>query len=549
MQRQVRSLILIGALTAAPGAGAASKGATLLPGLGHLHHPIATKSAEAQRFFDQGLSLVYSFNHEEAVRSFERAAKLDPNAPMPLWGVALALGPNINMAVDSASEKAAFDAVREAAALAAADGIPASERAYVGALAKRYSDAPDADLGRLARDYTRTMGEVVHAYPDDLDAATLYAESIMDLNPWKHWSLDGEPAEGTLEIVAVLESVLKRDPDHLGANHYYIHAIEASPHPEKALPCAARLAALAPGAGHIVHMPSHVYARTGDYMDAVKSNRAAAEVDRAYIRTTGAAGMYPLMYYSHNLHFLSSAACMTGRYAEARTAAGQLLVNIKPALGIDPMPADLLAYIEVFESTPNFVALRFRRWDDVLKSPKPDAKFPVANALWHFSRGLAQAGKGNPRAAEDERRAYLEARRVVPDDAGFGQNRAGVILDTAGRLLDGSIAEAQGNKDDAIEALEKAVAAEDKVAYDEPPNWYYPIRETLGGALLRYKRPQEAETVFRVDLDRNPRNPRSLFGLWKSLLAQERPEDAAWVKRQLDTAWKNAEVRLRVEDL
>jgi tetratricopeptide (TPR) repeat protein len=281
------------------------KPASLMTGLGSHHHPVATGNAEAQRFFDQGLTLVYAFNHEEAIRSFKRAAELDPQLAMAHWGIALALGPNINLDVDPAREKAAYEAVRKALSMSAK--APENERAYIEALAKRYSIEPGADLKRLAVDYKNAMGELSKRYPDDLDAATLYAESMMNLRPWQLWSKDGLPAEGTLEIVAVLESVLKRNPNHIGAIHYYIHAVEASPNPEKALHYVAKLPAQVPAAGHLVHMPAHIYVRTGDYESAAQSNQEAAEADQTYIRMSGAQGVYPLMYYNHNLHFLAHA--------------------------------------------------------------------------------------------------------------------------------------------------------------------------------------------------------------------------------------------------
>ena len=278
------------------------KPATLMSGLGSVHHPVSTSNAEAQRFFDQGLALVYAFNHDEAVRSFKRAAELDPKLAMAWWGVGLALGPNINLPVDPEHEKAAYDAVQKAVALSA--GASENERAYIGALAKRYSVDPKADLGKLDADFKHAMGELVKMYPDDLDVATLYAESAMDLRPWKLWSLDGKPAPGTEEIIAILESVLRRNPDHPGAIHYYIHAVEASPNPERALVYAPKLGSLMPGAGHLVHMPAHIFMLTGNYRAAAIANERAAAVDEAYFRRRQSKGtFYPIGYYTHNLFF------------------------------------------------------------------------------------------------------------------------------------------------------------------------------------------------------------------------------------------------------
>ncbi|MBI3795370.1 MAG: hypothetical protein HY268_00160 [Deltaproteobacteria bacterium] len=518
-----------------------AKPAALMSGLGQHHHPITTTNPEAQRFFDQGFALVYGFNHDEAVRSFQRAAELDPQAAMPWWGIALALGPNINLDVDPAREKAAYEAVEKAQTLAVKG--PENERAYINTLAKRYSIEPKADLKKLAVDYKNAMGELVKRYPDDLDAATLYAESAMDLRPWQLWTLDGKPAPGTQEIVAVLESVLARDPYHPGANHYYIHALEASPHPEHALPSAARLETLVPAAGHLVHMPSHIYIRTGDYTASAKSNAAAAEVDRTYIHDNDVQGVYPLMYYSHNLHFLSVSQAMAGRFADAKQAADQLAELVAPAVKEMPM-------VEMFLPIPTFVLLRFQRWNDVLQVPAPDPSLPVTNLMWHFSRSLAYAATGDIPNAESEWKAFSSAEKVIPADALFSAtNKAGPVLPLAEAVLDAKIAMAKGQKKQAIAYWRKAVAAQDALAYDEPPAWYYPVRESLGGALLMDGQYQEAEKVFRADLHRTPRNGRSLFGLLAALKAQKKTADAEWVQKALAAAWQNADSQLRPEDL
>jgi hypothetical protein len=307
-----------------------TKPATLMDGYGELHHPVSTRNPEAQRFFEQGLKLVYAFNHEEAVRSFQRAAELDPDCAMAYWGVALALGPNINADVDPEREKLAYESIQKAVGLAAKMSEP--ERAYIEAMAKRYSNDPKADLKKLNLDYKNAMAELVKRYPDDLDAATFYAESLMLLRPWQYWSADGKPAEGTLELVAVLEAVLKRNPDHIGANHFYIHAVEASLHPEWALPSAQRLKVLTPAAGHLVHMPAHIDIRTGNYEAAARANVYAAEADREFFKTAGTQSMYAMMYYSHNLHFLTIANCMQGRFTDGRRAASQLEAHLKQYL-------------------------------------------------------------------------------------------------------------------------------------------------------------------------------------------------------------------------
>ncbi len=388
---------------------ASDKPATAMAGMGNHHHPIATTSVEAQRFFDQGLTLIYAFNHDEAVRSFKRAAALDPEAPMPLWGIALAVGPNYNLDVDPEREKAAYEAIQKARALAAK--APANERAYVDALASRYTNDSKADLKKLAVDYKNAMRDLVKRYPDDLDAATIYAESMMDLRPWNLWTLDGKPAEDTQEIIAVLQSVLARDPQHVGANHYYVHAIEASPHPEQALTSAQRLETLVPNAGHLVHMPAHIYERTGDYAGAARANEVAANVDRAYLKSTGMpGGMYGMMYYSHNLHFLAMAASMEGNFAQARNASDQLVANVGP--GVKEMPM-----LEWFLPMPTYMLARFGHWDEILNLPDPGPSLGIATATWHYARGLAYCAKGDPAKARAERDALDAGIQKQPADA------------------------------------------------------------------------------------------------------------------------------------
>jgi hypothetical protein len=510
------------------------KQATLVPGMGRLHHAIATKSTDAQKFFDQGLTLVYGFNHDEAIRSFRRAAELDPASPMPHWGIALALGPNINLDVDSERELAAYEEAQRAKALAA--NAPANERAYVDALVKRYSNDPKADLKALAVDYTNAMADVVKIYPNDLDAATLYAESLMDLHPWQLWKADGTPNEGTEEIVSVLESVLKRDSMHVGANHYYIHAVEASKTPDRALPSARRLDTLVPAAGHLVHMPAHIYMRTGDYLGAVAANAKAADVDRQYIASTGAGGVYPLMYYNHNLDFLASAAMMAGQFAKARESADLLVANVLPAV-------EQMAMIEPFGAKKLYVLLRFARWDDVMKLPAPNPRHALLTMLSHFGRGVAQAARGNAADAEREREAYRQAQTRVSPDFDWGYNKARNMFAVSDAVLNAWIARARRDDAGAIDAWRTAVVAEDALSYNEPADWYYPTRESLGAALLRAKEYAQTEAVFREDLARNPGNGRSLFGLWQALLLQKKASAAA-AEKEYRAAWKNADVQL-----
>jgi len=516
------------------------KPATLVSGMGSLHHPVSTTNPEAQKFFDQGLSFVYAFNHDEAVKSFKRAAELDPQMAMAYWGIALALGPNINLDVDPAREKAAYDSVQKALAMVAK--APENERVYVEVLAKRYSSDPNADLKKLALDYKNGMGDLVKRYPDDLDAATLFAESAMDLRPWQLWSADGKPAEGTEEIIATLESVLRRNPNHVGAIHYYIHAVEASPNPERALAYAPKLATLMPAAGHVVHMPAHIFQRTGNYGEAAQSNEQAAAADRAYIKSTGAQGVYPLMYYSHNLHFLSIAYSMEGRFVDSMKAARQLEDNVAPHLKEMPM-------LEGFMTVTPLLLVRFHRWDDIDKLPQPDASLVAGNAVLHFVRGTASVARGRIPEAETELNDLRAAEKRVPASSMFGLNPAGKILKIAEVVLTAKISAVKHDDKSAIKLLREAVELEDSLAYDEPPAWFLPVRESLGGVLLRSGSYPEAEQVFRADLDRNKRNGRSLFGLLESLKAQKKTYATSLVQQQFESAWKNADTKLVIADL
>ncbi|MBA3769827.1 MAG: hypothetical protein H0X08_04930 [Blastocatellia bacterium] len=516
--------------------------ARLMSGLGKHFHPVSARNAEAQQFFNQGLTLVYAFNHVEAIRSFARAAGLDPQLAMAYWGIALATGPNYNETeIDATRKKAAFEAVQKALSLAV--NAPEHERAYIEALAKRFVVDPQADSKKLAVDYKNAMNALVKRYPDDLDAAVLYADSAMVLNAWKLWTPDGKPSEGTEELIAVLESALARDPNHIGANHLYIHAVEASPRPGRALPSADRLAILTPSAGHLVHMPAHIYMRIGDYEAAAISNDLAAKADRAYMESIGAGGTYAAVYYSHNLHFLAAARSMQGRYADAKRAAEQLENNVRPFMKDLPM-------LDGYMATSTFLMIRFQRWVDVLKTPEPNREMIITNALWHWGRGMAYAVTGKITNAGNERTAFASAVKMMPAELSFGMNRANDVLKIAAYMLDAKIARAKGNRTLAIELLKKAVEAEDALAYTEPPDWYYPpSRESLGGALLLNGNAEEAEKVFRADLEKNRRNGRSLFGLFESLKAQEKKYSAQSVQREFEAAWRQAETKLRVEDL
>jgi tetratricopeptide (TPR) repeat protein len=507
----------------------------LFTNLGDHHHPVSC-TADAQVYFDQGLRLVYGFNHDEAVRAFEEAARRDPSCAMAFWGVALALGPNINLPLDGERAAAAHQAMQHATALAP-HATPA-EQAYIGALATRYSDDPNADRAALDRGYADAMREVAHRHPDDTDAATLFAESLMDLRPWDLWSADGQPRPDTPEIVATLEGVLQKDPTHPGANHYYIHAVEASPHPERALPSAERLGGLMPGAGHIVHMPSHIYIRTGDYAAAADANQRAIAVDEQYIAAVQPGGVYPMMYYPHNIHFLSAAASMEGRSADAIGAARKLAAKIPPAM-VREMPM-----VEYFMPWPYFMLARFGRWQELLAEPAPAADLPYVTAMWHYARGLAFAATDHIPDAEREERDLRDLQQQIPPDRALGDNqRAGQQLRLASLVLGGEIAARQGHCERALPKLEEAVAVQDGLPYMEPPPWYYPVRETLGAVLLQCGRPAAAADVFRDDLRQHPNNGWALYGLARAQRAQRDP-GAAKTLTQYRVAWRNADIQL-----
>jgi len=520
-----------------------SKPATLMSGLGDLHHPVSTSNPQAQQFFDQGLRLIYAFNHDEAGHSFKRAAELDPKLAMAYWGIAEAVGPNYNDPASDDRFKAAHDAIQKALDLSGNGS--AIEKAYIEAMAKRFPGDPKADRRKAAEDYRDAMRELVKQYPDDLDAATLFAESGMNLHPWGLWHPDGTPEAGTEEIVSTLESVIRRDPNHLGAIHYYIHAVEASRSPERALAAANRLATLAPAAGHIVHMPAHVYIRTGDYESAVKTNQKAATADEAYIKASGAQGIYPMMYYSHNLHFIAMCSAMNGNYVESKKAADMLAAHVAPA--VKDMPP-----LEGFMTIPMAVEVRFHRWNDILTAKPPDPAMKVSTVFYHFARGMALAATGKVADAEAEHKLVSEAEQATPEDVVFAMpvnNKAKDILKIAKNVLGAKIALVKKDNEGAMTMLRQAVVIQDSLKYNEPPDWFFPVRESLGAVLLSSGNAVEAEKVFREDLDHNPRNPRSLFGLREALKAQKRDYDAGFIQKQFDASWKGTGPALQMGDL
>jgi tetratricopeptide (TPR) repeat protein len=519
------------------------KPATLMSGLGDLHHPVSTGNPQAQQFFDQGLRLIYAFNHDEAARSFQRAAELDPKLAIAYWGVAEAVGPNYNDPASDERFAQAHKAIQKAVDLSAS-ASPA-EQAYIQAMALRFPGDPQADRRKAAEAYHDAMREVTKKFPDDLDAATLFAEAGMNLHPWGLWHRDGTPEPGTEEIVATLESVIKRDPNHMGAIHYYIHTVEASASPERALAGANRLAAMAPAAGHLVHMPAHIYIRTGDYEAAVKTNQVAAAVDRAYIKASGAQGLYPMMYYSHNLHFIAMCSAMNGDYAEAMKNAQLLADHVRPH--VEDMPP-----LEGFVTIPIAVDVRFRKWDEILKMPKPDPEMKTETVFWHFARGMALAAKGKASEAEADHQVVADAEKNTPEDVIFAMpvnNKTKDVLKIARDVLGAKIALAKKDSAAAITLLQSAVTVQDSLKYDEPEDWFFPVRESLGATLLMNGDATGAEKTFREDLDRHPRNPRSLFGLQQALKAQGRTYDAGFVEKQFQASWKGGPNPLKVEDL
>jgi len=511
--------------------------------LGSLHFPVTRCSAKAQDYVDQGVRYVYAFNHDEAVRSFEQASRLDPGCAMAYWGKALALGPNYNLPIDSERARAARSTVAEA--VARAGKTSPRERAYIAALAKRYAK-PEVGTDRKALDvaYANAMRDVARRYPDDPDAQVMFAESLMVLRPWDLWTLDGKPQPGTLEIVETLEGALKRWPGHPGANHYYIHAVEASGNPERALRAADTVAATMPGAGHIVHMPSHIYMRVGRYQDATETNRRAIAVDEKYIAAGAPEGVYPMMYYPHNIHFMWSAASMEGRTAEATVAAQKLDGHLDPAM-VREMPA-----MEYFAPTLIVTFVRFGKWDQVLAVPAPPDDLAFWRGMWLHGRGLALAATGKLPEADAAHAELATIVDAIPGDRIIGDNQpAREHLRLAATILAGEIAARRGRTDEAIRTLEEAVRLEDKLPYTEPPAWYAPVRHRLGALLLRDGKLAEAEAVYREDLRRNPDNGWALYGLAATLRKEGKTAEAAEVDARFQRAWTRADVKLQASVL
>ena len=515
-------------------AGHHDRPVVILEGLGDWQHPITTRSAEAQRFFNQGLRLTYGFNHEEAIRSFERAAALDPSCAMCFWGLAYALGPNINMPMSAEAEERASEAIASARKLKSRT-LPL-ERALIDALSKRYGKPAGAD--RAARDaaYASAMRGVAQKFAGNADAEVLFADAMLNTRPWNQWTRDGTPQPGTEELVAALIRVVQREPKHAGACHFYIHAIEASPEPERALTCAERLPRLMPGAGHVVHMPAHVYLRVGRYEDAARANIAAVEADNRYLGgRDGKSGLYPLFYAPHNLHFLWAAYLLSGQQAKALGASRALIGRV------DPQDAKATAALEGFLPSVILTHARFRDWTAVLAEPAPLSDLAYTSGMWHYARGLAQAARGDFALASAERDAVRALAARVKPDVVILLNTAPALLTLAAEVLDATIDAAQKRFDAAATRLRAAAKLEDALTYDEPPPWYHSVRNILGHVLLDAGKPAEAETAFREDLAFLKETGWSLAGLERALRAQGKTAEADAVAQRLREAWKYAD--------
>ena len=535
----IMCLVSLGLACSSPSSSPSRSGrqAPLFDDLGNQHRWITTSNPLAQSYFDQGLILAYGFNHKEAARSFREATLIDPDCAICFWGVALVLGPNINKPMDDADVETAYTATQTAVGKSAS-GTPV-EQALIQALTRRYAPAPLKDRAPLDLAYANAMREVAERFPEDLDVQTLFAESLMDLMPWDYYKANGQPKARTLEVIRALEFVMSRKPDHAGAIHFYIHAVEASDSPERAEAGADRLRTLVPGAGHLVHMPSHIYLRVGRYADASTASELAANADESYISQCKAQGFYPATYYPHNIHFLWYTSAMEGRSETSIGAANRLYSN----LPIDEI--DQFVEVEYFVPIPLLGYARFARWDEILAAAPPPESLPYATAMWHYTRGLAHVGRGDLDAAAAEL-ALLDA--IVKGDAIQTRERPFILGASNSAVAHSDLAArlelARGNQKAGLKLLRKAVKQEDALPYVEPPYWYYPIRQALGAALLDAGQPAQAEAVYREDLKKHPHNGWSLYGLMKSLEAQGKTQQASDVEQHFAAIWGRADIEL-----
>jgi len=509
----------------------------LLDGLGAHSRKVTTRSADAQVYFDQGLALIYGFNHDAAIRAFDYALVLDPSCAMCAWGKATALGPNINLPLGPAAAEDAYAAAQ--LALRLSENATPVEKALVEAVAQRYVPTYSQDRAALDLQYANALREVREQYPDDVDVAVLTAEALMNLYPWSYWTKDAKPREHTLELVGLLEWAMAREPQHLGANHYYIHAMEEH-FPEKAEAAADRLAPLAPDAGHLVHMPGHIYYRVGRYQDAARVNVNAIGSDEAYFARCRPGDFYRAAYYPHNIHFLWAAASTEGQSAEAMSTARSLAAKVEAFHAQLPL-------VEEFLAVPVLTMARFGKWDAVLAEPAPPADRVYQRAMWHYARGLAFARSGRPDAAAHD---LASLQLAVSDPKAQELMLAGDTATAASLLaiaeahLRGELAAARGETDAAVAALTDAVTKQHALTYMEPPPFYYPVRQALGAVLLEGGRAAEAEQVYRADLEEWPKNGWSLFGLSHSLSAQGKADEAGWTEQGFTRAWARADVEL-----
>jgi tetratricopeptide (TPR) repeat protein len=522
-------------------------GASLLDGLGDHRMSITTAQPEAQRWFDQALMLTYGFNHDAAERSFLRALEKDPECAMCWWGAALVLGPHVNAAMDPAQNPAAWERLQAARTLAGQ--ASAREQAYIEALSARYAQNPPEDRRSLDEAYAAAMAKLVSRYPDDLDAAALHAEALMNLQPWDFWDGEGQPKGNTSEIVSRLEAILARNDAHPGALHLYIHAVEASPEPERGAAAADRLRGLIPGSGHLVHMPAHIYARVGRWHDAALVNQDAILADDLYLATCRPVpGVYPLGYVPHNHHFLWFAATMAGERATA-LAAAQTTGQRTDDAELMRMPG--MEALQQFSLTPLFAKVRFGLWEEVAALPRPAEDLPFQVAIWHYAQGLAALRQQRLEDAGQHYEGLLAARADPRISTLLMWDRYSLQqgVQVAERVLAGELAAARGEAEAAVVALQEAVALEDAIPYDEPPLWYQPVRQTLGAVLLEQGKAGDAEAVYREELRRNPENGWSLFGLHKALVAQDKAEAAAEVQARFEQAWAHADFVLTASRL
>lgn len=506
-------------------------------GLGSHRRVISTSSQEAQTSFNQGLAFLYAFNHDEAIRLFRQAAAIDPGAAMPHWGIAIANGPNINFPlVPEPRAKAAWEALQQAQKLS--PSATPVERELIAALAKRYADPQPEDRRPLDEAYADAMRKVWEAHPDDADIGALYAEALMDLQPWNQWTLEGAANAGTQEVLQTLEQVLKLDPRHPLALHLYVHAVEASPLPEKAVEAADRLRELQPGLGHMVHMPSHIDVRLGRWQQAIQANEKAIAADASYRKAQPEQDFYR-NYMAHNYHMLAFAAMMQGQRERSTQAIREMLAE---------MPADWkqqnAMFVDGMHAMPYELALRFGQWDDLLAEPEPAEHFPVARAVRLYARGVALAAKQQGADARAEQGKFRAAKNALPEEAMFVLNTAADVLAIADQMLEGEILYREGKVDEALSALREAVRREDALRYIEPPDWIQPVRHALGATLMDARKFAEAEAVYRADLKKHPENGWSLFGLAESLRAQGKTAEADEVELRFKAAWQRADVPL-----